>query len=337
MITMMGVFTSRRWIGLLGIVAAMLLAVVFTGSLNSWGESPPYPVRSVTFISPWSPGASPDRFTRTISPELSKRLGVPINIVCKPGGSGTVGTLAAMQARPDGSTILIDCPGSCSLQEAWRSELPYKVFERIWIARAAAFPTFIVVPSDRPWKTMKDIEDAIRRDPASFRWTMIGTAHPDLTMRLFKGALASRGVDLSKTKNVPFIGGAKAYTGLAGGHTDIYSGSLASTGPLMDAGKLRPIAVTSKERSKFRPDVPTTAEQGFPTVLAAFWLGYTGPPGLPKNVVKMWISAIKATMNDPAMTPKFDKLGVDHAFLAGEDFEKFVREETEAARSVAGM
>lgn len=336
MISLMRLFERKQGIRLFGIWVIAISVIFLVGSLASEVGAQTYPTKSITLISSWPAGASQDNFTRAIAPKLTEKLSVPMDIICKPGGGGTIGTLEVMRARPDGYTLLIDNPGASTIQKAWSTELPYKVEDRVFIVLAAALPTVISVPSTRPWKTLKDVEEAIRKDPEDFKWTIIGNAHPDLTMRLFKGALIKKGVDLSKTKSVPFVGGTPAYTALAGGHTDIYSGSLGSTGALISAGKLRPIAVTTKQRTKFLPDVPTTVEQGFPTVIAYYWIGYSGPPGLPDPIVQKWINVVKEIMNDPAMIPAFDKLGVEPSFLGGADFRKFVMDEAQAAKEVAG-
>ena len=121
---------------------------------------------------------------------------------------------------------------------------------------------------------------------------------------------------------------------MASGDVHIYSCSLPMAASLVSAGKLRVIAVNSPKRCKFYPEVPTTVEQGFPNMISEYWIGYTGPPRLPKNVVQKWIDVVKALVDDPENAKVFDKVTVEPAFLAGEDFRKFVMDEAKEIKSV---
>ncbi len=327
MIQGIGSFMSRQRFKLPGMGFLLILAAVFIGPLGSGAQAPSYPTKGITLIYAFASGAAADLFSRAIAPQLSKKFGVPIDIVCKPGGAATIGTLEVMKARKDGYTLLADCPGSSSLQKALGKELPYKIEERTYIVRPMVMPIALFVPAERPWKTLKDVEDAIRKDPANFKWPSFGgTNFPDLTMHLFKTALIARGVDLSQTKTVPFVASTPAYTAVAGGHLDIMSGTSGSIASLLDAGKIRLVAATCKDRTRFFPNLPTCVEQGY-NVVNLYWIGYSGPPGLPKNVVETWIKAIREIGNDPANAPIFEKVGGEPAFLAGEEFRKYVFDE----------
>ncbi len=312
---------------------AMLILAMIAGPLSA--EAQTYPTRGITLIDPFAAGASHEIFTRAIIPYLSKKLGAPVDIICKPGGAGVVATLEVMKARRDGYTLLVDCPGSSSLQKALGKELPYNIEERTYLACTIMQPHAIFVPAERPWKNLKDLEEAIRKDPASFKWPSCGgTGFSDLVMHILREGLTSRGVDLSQNKIVPFISATPANTAVAGGHVDIYSGSNASIAALLDAGKIRVIAVTSKERTKFFPGIPTCIEQGYPKFVAHFWIGYSGPPGLPKIVVDKWINALRGVVTGSTTLPIFDKVGGEPLFVAGEDFKKYVLDE---AKSVERM
>ncbi len=334
MIKRLRLFMSARRVRLLEVGLLLTVAVFFAGSLNSGAQAPSYPTRGITLIYPFAAGATADIFTRSLAPQLARKFGAPVDVLCKPGGAAMIGTLEVMKARKDGYMLLVDCPGSSSLQKALGSELPYKIEERTYMVRAAVNPQAFIVPVDRPWKTLKDVEEAIRRDPANFRWGSAGKSNfSDFSLNLFKAALSARGVDLSQTKTVPFASGEPAKTAVAGGHVDIWVAGAGPIAPLLDAGKVRSIATTAKERSRFFPGVPTCVEQGY-AVTSLFWTGYSGPSGLPKNVVEKWIDAIREIVNNPANLPIFDKIGGDPAFLAGEEFRKYVLEEAKAVEKM---
>ena len=315
-------------------VGIVLTFMVFGGT-ESIAKDPLYASKPITIIVPWALGSAVDLVPRVMSVPLSKRLGVPVNIVNKPGGSGVPATLEAVTAAPDGHTILSDCPGTSSIHLAWMKDLPYKVEERTYMALAVAFPTCFVVRGDAPWQNLQDLEQAIRKDPASFRCGAVGTTKSDFGIYLLKAALKKNGVDLSKTKTVSFPEGAQALIALAGGHIDIYCGSRALSQSYVDAGKARRIAVARSSRSKVFPGLLTTAEQGFPSVVTDFWVGFSGPAGLPPNIVQTWETLVKEIVNDPAVLPEWEKLGGAPEFLAREEYKKFVLDEAREIKAVS--
>jgi tripartite-type tricarboxylate transporter receptor subunit TctC len=294
-----------------------------------------YPVKAINLIVPWSAGASTDITARIMAPALSKVLGAPVSVIDKPGGSGTIGTLEAVKAAPDGYTILVDCGGTSSIQYAWAEKLPYNVEERVYMARAILSPMGLSVRGDAPWKTIDDLVADIRKNPSAFRWSLIGgTGVPDVLIAQLRAALMAKGVDLSKTRTVTYKGTGEVMIALGGGHVDIAFASPSATNSLWAAGKVRPLAISGKERYKGWPDIPSTAELGYPTVNLTYWAGYGAPPGLPPGIVKTWIDAVRATVKDPEVISKFESVGFVPAFLEGEDFKKFVLEE---GKSIKGL
>ena len=321
-------------LGLIGGMFVLLLVSSFLGAVPEVNGKE-YPNKPINIIVPWSAGASTDITVRTMAPTLSRVLGAPISVIDKPGGSGTIGTLEAVKAAPDGYTILADCGGTSSIQYAWAENLPYNIEERVYMARAIFSPMGLSVRGDAPWKTMDDMVADIRRNPTAFRWSLIGgTGVPDVIVAQLRAALMAKGVDLSKTRTITYKGTGEVMIALGGGHIDIAFASPSATNAHWAAGKVRPLAVAGKERYKRWPDIPCTAELGYPTVNLTYWAGYCAPPGLPQNIIKTWIDAVKATVTDPEVISKFDSVGFVPAFLAGEDFKKFVLEE---GKSIKGL
>jgi tripartite-type tricarboxylate transporter receptor subunit TctC len=325
---------GRRLIGLsLGIAILIIISLLIMEKSQVLAKE--YPLRPINIIVSWPPGTSTDLVPRIMAPKFSIRWGVPVNITNKPGGSGLVGAYEAVNAAPDGYTVLVEAPGISSVPYAWVERLPFDVENRIYIARAAFTPLAIIVRGDAPWKTMEDIEKEIRNNPASFRWSLSGgSAATDVPTAQFKNALAAKGVDLSKTKTVNFQGTAQIMTALGGGHVDIAIGGQASGGAMLTTGRARVIAVCSDQRIKYWPDVPTTAEQGFPSVNFTYWVGYSAPPGFPQKLREIWIEAVKAVMADSEILEKLDKLGVVPAFLGGDDFKNFVINEGKSIKAL---
>ena len=146
---------------------------------------PKYPAKSMDTVVPFAPGAGTDLMGRVMAEGLSKKWKHPINVVNKPGGNTIIGTNEVMRASPDGYTLLIDSPGSSSMQVGMK-DLPYKVEQRTFIVRAAASPMAFIVPQNSVWKSLKDVVEAAKKDPGSLTWTSLGgTSGVDLVMRQF--------------------------------------------------------------------------------------------------------------------------------------------------------
>lgn len=323
-----------------GILAFLLISlpiIVFpaTGVAKDWPE------KAITIIVPWAAGGGTDIVARSLAPKLSKTLGVPVQTVNKPGGSGIPGTLEAVSAAPDGYTLLWDCGGTSSMQYALAPELPYKVFDRTFIARATTTPEGLMVPAGTPWKTMDDLVRAVRTDPSSVSFGMIGgTGIPDVLVYQLKAALKAKGVDVSKTRMVTYKGGGELVPAVAGAHVNVAFVSPGEMIAMLSAGKIRVLAVTSPSGKRYKgwPDVPTMAEAGFPTVDTYFWVGLGGAPGLPANIVKTLDNAVREAIReadqDPTVVAAFDKLGLSTGYLSGDQYKKFVLEEGERVKAV---
>lgn len=294
-----------------------------------------WPTKPITLIVPWPAGASTDFTGRTLSTKLSKILGVPVSVVNKPGGGGITGTLEAVKATPDGYTLFVDCGGSSSIQYAWSQNLPYKVEERTYIARAIYTTQSLIVPASTPWKTVADLENAIRTDPGKISFALIGgTGVPDVDIAQFRAALMAKGVDVSKTRSVTYKGTGEVLPAVAGGHVSFSFSTPSGSNPLVSAGKLRALAVTSAERYKGWPNVPTMTEAGFPSVDMVYWAGLGGPPGMPANIVKILDNAVRESLNDPDVIASLDKYGLVPFYQSGDKYRKFVLDEGEAVKAL---
>ena len=330
---------SSQRVGTLA-VAAGILALLATITFPANGVAKDWPDKAITIIVPWAAGGGTDIVARSLAPKLSKTLGVPVQTVNKPGGSGIPGTLDAVKSAPDGYTLLWDCGGTSSMQYALATDLPYDVFDRTYISRATTTPEGMMVPTTKPWKTMDEFVKAIQADPTSISFGMIGgTGIPDVLVYQLKAALKAKGVDTSKTRMVTYKGGGELVPAVAGGHVSAAFVSPGEMVAMLSAGKIRVLAVTSPSGKRYKgwPDVPTMAEAGFPAVDTYFWVGLSGAPGLPANIVKTMDNAmrdaIKEAEQDPAVVAAFDKLGLNTGYLSGDEYKKFVREEGERVKA----
>ncbi len=318
-----------------GILAFLLIVSLSILVLPAYSGAKDWPDKTITVIIPWSAGGGTDVAGRILIPKLSKILGVPIQAVNKPGGSGIIGTLEAVKSPPDGYTLFIDCGGTSSIQYAWSENLPYKVEERTYVARATSSPRCLIVPASSPWKTVDDLVNATRTNPAGISFALIGgTGVPDVVIAQFRAALIAKGVDVSKTRPISYKGTGEVVIAIAGGHASYSAAGPDSASALVDAGKTRILGVTSAGRYKGWPNVPTMAEIGFPSVDMVFWVGLSGPPGLPANIIKILDNAVREALSDPEVIAKLDKVGIEPFYKPGDAYRKFVIDEGEAIKAL---
>lgn len=267
-----------------------------------------FPSRAIEIIVPFAAGGSTDLGMRVIAPALEEKWGVPVRVINKPGGNTLPAVTEVMNAAPNGYTVLADGPPPSSMLETVVPNLPFKVEDRTFIAITAYTPMKFVVPANSPFKSLKDAAEAAKKDPANFTWTSLGGAGAqDMVNRQFFKAI---GVDVTKTRPLQLKGGAEAITMTAGGHVMLGVGSYSSIAAPMQAGRLRVLAVASPERWPSLPDVPTAKEEGFETVETLYWIGFSGPPGLPQEIVDAYNKALKEITADPKVVEGLARVGL---------------------------
>ncbi len=321
-----------KWFAVIAL-ALGVFCLFLAGPRSAAAAAAKYPAKGIDVIVPFAPGAGTDLMGRVVAEALSKKWGVPVNVVNKPGGNTIIGVNEVMRASRDGYTLLVDSPGSSSMQVDMK-DLPYKVEERTFVARAAASPMAFIVPANSPWKDLKAVAEAAKKDPGALSWTSLGGASGvDLVMRQF---FKAAGIDVGKSKMVTYPGAAPATNAVAGGHAQLGAATAGTILALVRGGNARCIGVTSPEKMSDLPDVPTTIQQGFPAVDAAFWVGISGPAGLPANVVSAWSEAVSEVLKDPEVATKLTRVTSVPALLGPEDFKKFIREESRTVKELMG-
>lgn len=324
--TVLNLRTIRR---IICVVFSLSFGIATIGLANP----PAYPAKPIEVVVPFAVGGGTDLMARVLAEVLSKKWGQPVNILNKPGGNTIIGTAYLMRAVPDGYTIMQDGPGSSSLQ-VLIPDLPYKFLERTFLARTIASGGIFVVPATSPWHTMSDVVKAAKKDPGSFTYAAYGGASSsDLQMRQF---FAAAGIDVSKAKMVVFTGGGPGMNAAAGGHVQIAPGTPITALSLVNSGLIRAVGVVSPKRLKEFPNVPTMIEQGFPAVNAVQWQGFTGPPGLPAEVIRIWAQTVKEVLSDPEVVSKLEKIMAVPDYLGPDEFKKFVLEEVRLSKEFLG-
>jgi tripartite-type tricarboxylate transporter receptor subunit TctC len=174
-----------------------------------------YPTRAINIIVPFAPGGSTYTSARVTASFVSKKWGVPVNVVNKPGGNTIPGTLEVYASPPDGYTLLGDALPMCSLLDVAVKDLPFKVMDRTFVSMTTFSAQDIIVPATSPYKTLKDLMEDARKDPENFSWSSLGgVSGNDFGARMF---FKAAGVDVARTKPVMSKGGAQGAALVAGG------------------------------------------------------------------------------------------------------------------------
>jgi tripartite-type tricarboxylate transporter receptor subunit TctC len=278
-----------------------------------------YPAKPVKVIVPYATGGSTDTTARLIAHALSEKLGQQFIVENRPGAGGSVGNDYVAKAAPDGYTLLFSAAGPLTVTPHTYAKLPYdpiKSFEPIKLIASA--PLVLEVRPSLPVKSVADLIRLAKAQPGKLTYASFGTgsaAH--LAGELFKSVA---GVDIV---HVPYKGSAPALTDLLGGQVDMMFDVVVSSLPHIDAGKLRPLAVTSDARLELLPKVPTVAEAGVKDVDASTWFGLLAPAGTDKQVVQRLSAALDEILRQPDVRKTLASQGAVTRGGTPEDFRKF--------------
>jgi len=281
-----------------------------------------YPTRAIDIIVPYGPGGSTDLSTRMLAEFVKAKHNVTVNVINKPGGATVPANLEVYKAKPDGYTLFADNTSSNVTLEIAIKDLPFKVMDRTFIASHSASPYIITVPAASPYKTLKDLFDDLQKSPEQFTYVSAGAlANHDV---IFRQAAAALKVDPLKAKPIVVSGAAQAATVTAQNGVKMGGGTVASQLVAIKAGTIRALAVAGNRRWEELPDVPTTAELGFPGVVYDQWNGLSGPPNLPPAVVKQWEGYIQEMVKDPAVIEQLKKTGAWARYVGSDALRKEV-------------
>lgn len=282
-----------------------------------------YPSRAIDIIVPYGPGGSTDLSTRMLAEFLKTKHNVTVNVINKPGGATVPANLEVYKAKPDGYMLFADNTSSNVTLEIAVKDLPFKVMDRTFVASHSASPYIITVPAASPYKTLKDLFDDLQKSPDQFTYVSAGAlANHDV---IFRQAAAALKVDPLKPKPIVVSGAAQAATVTAQNGVKMGGGTVASQLVAIKAGTIRALAVAGNRRWDELPDVPTTAELGFPTVAYDQWNGVSGPPNMPPAVVKIWEGYIQEMVKDPAVIEQLKKTGAWARYVGSEALRKEVQ------------
>jgi len=274
-------------------------------------------------ICPWGAGGGTDATARIVASLLEKELGQPVNVVNRTGGSGVVGHSAIATAAPDGYTIGMITVETNMMHWQGLTDLTYASYTPLALMNAD--PPGVQVRADSPYKTVKDLAEAIRANPGKFKAS--GTGQGGIWHLALAGWLQAMGLKPDAVAWVPSNGAAPAMQDLAAGGVDIVTCSVPEAKAMLDAGKARSLAVMAPQRNPAFPDIPTLKEaMGIDWTVAA-WRGIAGPKGLPQLVVEKTIPLLKKIYDSKEFKEFMTNRGFGMVWAPGEEFARFMAED----------
>ncbi len=304
-------------------------AALFALTIGAQAQN--YPTQTVRIVVPFPAGGATDIITRIVAERLGEQLGTRIVVENKAGAGGNLGTASVATAEPDGHTILFSASGPLAVNKVLYKNLPYdpeKDF--VPLSLVAKLPNVLVVnPKTIPVKTVPEFIAYVKERPGQINYSSIGVG----SSQHLAGALFDQ-VAKTKMNHVPY----RAATNIV---VDMLSGQVPTSFQLipniysqLTAGDIRPIAVTSRERSLALPDVPTMAEQGLPNFETFAWFGLLVPKGTPQPIVDRLSDLIGKTMDDPNVRKRLIEIGADPAKSTSQEFKNLISSEVVKWRDV---
>ena len=307
---------------LLGGIAATTLAM--PALAQAW------PSRPIRLVVGFPPGGTTDIAARILVEPLTRRLGQPVVVENRPGGSGgNIGADVVAKAEPDGYTLLMQTVSSGAINHGlFGPRMPHKPEDLAGVALVVKVPNAIFVNNNLPVHTLRELIDLAKREPGKLN---IGSSGVGTSLHM-TGELLKQAAGIDMT-HVPFRGAGPMLQEIIAGRVQVGVDNLPSCiGHLRD-GRLRALAVTTKTRTPALPDVPTTAEAGFPAVEATAWFGVCAPAHTPAAIVDRIAQAINASLADPVVWNRFAELGgmkpdlTPDGYSTPATFDDFIRAE----------
>ncbi len=303
---------------------AVLSLALFVGSLYAAD----YPARPITLQIPYPAGGSTDVGGRIVAAIAEKAIGQPIVVLNKAGAGGQVGWTELARQKPDGYYLgYINLPHLLTTVLDPERKALFKAEDIIPIISQALDPTTISVRPDSPWKTLKDLIAETKKRPGQIAAGIVGYLQDDEIGYLQFAEAA--GVQM---RMVYFDGAAPAITALLGKHVDVLFCTVGDNFTQWKAGRIRMLTIMDKERSKFYPDLPTTAELGFPTILCAATRGIAAPKGVPAPIMNKLQDVFHKAMMTKEHVDMLEQAGQPVKIMLGEEFTKYYWEQFKVAQ-----
>jgi len=296
-------------------------AVILAFSAPAFAQ--PYPAKPIRVIVPFAAGGNVDITARLVAPGLSEALGQPVVVENRPGAGGTIGADAVAKSPPDGYTLLMGSNSTFSVAPSLYPKNPYNPLSDFAPVIMLASAPFVLVTN--PGVAAKDARELValaKASPGKLTMSSAGTGSSNhLVGELFQAISGAR------FTHVPYKGSGQALTDLMGGQVNLHFDQITSAASHIQAGKLRALMVTARERVPMLTDVPTAAEAGYPAFEATNVTGLIAPAGTPREIVEKLNAAAQKVVAQPAIRARFAEIGAQTTGGTPEQFGAYIRDD----------
>jgi tripartite-type tricarboxylate transporter receptor subunit TctC len=297
----------------------LCLSVALLG-LSTGPATAAYPDRPITLIVPWGAGGGTDAVARILASLMEKDLGQPVNVVNRTGGSGVVGHQAITAGAPDGYTIGLITVEIGMMHHQKLTELNGASYTPIALVNAD--PAGIQVRADAPYKNVSDLLSAIKANPGKFKAS--GTGQGGIWHLAIAGLLRDQKIDPAALPWVPSNGAAPGLNDLVAGGVEVVPCSLPEARALIEAGKVKSLAIMDPQPSALFPKVPTLRQELNTGWTTAAWRGIAGPKGMPADVQKRLLASVQKAYESKEYKEFMASRGFGMIWAGPEDFAKFM-------------
>jgi tripartite-type tricarboxylate transporter receptor subunit TctC len=303
------------------VAAGVLLLAAALGFGPQAFAADPYPTRAVTILTPFAAGSVTDAAARVLAAALQDQLGHPFIVENRPGAGGLLSASAVARAKNDGYTLLLTTNSTHSAANGLFKNVPYDPIKDFTpVARIGSFSSFIAVTPDKPYQTMQAIVAHAKANPGKLTYG-VGNSTSHIVGETLKKRTQT---DIVR---VPYRSNPMVMTDLLAGQIQIMIADFNTGIPQLKAGKVKALAVLTRDRNPALPDVPTLAETVMPGYHILAWAGMFGPAGMPPEAVKALADAIEKSLNKPEVRQRFTSSGTDIYWSGPQAFDAFVKSE----------
>ena len=300
-------------------LCSLMLAAAFPAA-----AAEPYPNKPIRLIVPYAAGGGTDVMARAFAQRLASALSVQIVVENRTGAGGNIAASAVAKAAPDGYTLFFGAAGPLAVNPALYDKLPFDpVKDFVPIGLVGLMPLFLTVPAALPVQTLKDLVALAKARPGQLNYASSGiggTTH--LAMEWLK---SQTGISIT---HVPYKGTAAGVSDMIGGNIQVIFDAWPTTGPHVQSGKLKYLAVSTAKRSALEPHLPTVAESGLTGFDLYVWYGVMAPAGTPADIVAKLSGEAAKVMVLPDLKARFASLGMEPMTGTPEQFAEHLRAET---------
>lgn len=303
---------------------SFLSALVLSGlSLGVAAQAPAYPNKPIRLVVGFAPGGGGDFVARSMSDALGKAMGQPIIVENRAGAGSSIAADIVAKAAPDGYTVLIASPSSISVNPALNPKLSYSARDLAPITQVTNMSLVIAANPSTGINSVQDLIARAKKEPGVLNYATSGNGSaPHLGAALF---IQLTGVQMT---HIPFRGGGLAIQSVVAGDTQLTFGTPPSVLPMVSAGRLRALGVSTRERSALVPGVPGMTEAGLPEYTIGFWYGFFVPVGTPPAIVKKIFEATTVAMQQPSVKAALAREGTEVVLSqSSEQFAAFLNED----------